>query len=134
MTIVKGIDRAIADMSKEGKRLERAMARKLLRSASRPMLKAARAGCPVRTGSLKRSLRVKIWRNGAKRTGGFVIGAGKAKGHILRFVNDGTAPRGKHPGTAPNKFMEAARRATAEQCRRMLIDGIREIINKRATA
>ena len=115
------LDRALSELAK---RVRNKIAKKAIRAASTPMMKAMRRNAPKRSkqgsqtkkrpGVLKRSIARKLWRS--KRTGNHVAIIGprsKAAPHAW-LVENGTAPRvqtstGRFTGSMPpNAFMRKA--------------------------
>lgn len=151
---IEGLDDLNRNLQTFGWRVYRNTMKRAIRAAARPVVKAARAGAPVRTGALKKSINVRIKAYPRSETVVAVIGARTdvaASGHAVVRRAKGTskasfreAMRGKHKPykiirlverghkgkkpASPHPFLEPAlrsqRSASISALKRKLSEGI----------
>lgn len=128
---VEGAEEVLRELEARGKKIASKGLRKALREGGRPFLAAAKANVPVRTGALKKSLRLRAGRRSRKWISFVVTTSKESKGNLFvgkqyyaGFVEFG-APR---RGIKPSGFLRRAFEARKEEAKGIVIKELRKFL------
>lgn len=146
--IIRDMRKIEADFGKVERAVVRRAFRNIMNKAGTPIVREIKSKAPVRSkdgGSLKKSIRKRVWINAAKSQGGVVGGVDKKKiftrdskkvwpAKYIHLIEKGTkahqaGPR-KHPGAKANDFMARAAMASKPKANKIIVDGLDGAIKK----
>lgn len=145
--IIKDLRKIEADFAKVERAVVRRAFRNVMNKAGTPVVREIKSQAPFLTGSLKKTIKKRVWINASKSTGGVVSGIDDRKTFsnsrtgakiwpkkYLHLVEQGTkahkAGARAHPGATANPFMARAANIAKPKAEKIVIDGLDAAIKK----